>query len=353
MAPGFGQQPRFIVTIQPVGTIFNPPAAIVIPNADGLPPGALTEMYSYDHDLAAFTAIGTATVSTDGSRIASDPGVGVIKAGWHCGGNPNQTGSAGTCPQCQKCEGSSCVPSDGSCDDGKFCTSCAGGTSPGADCCKAGSCKGEKLRDQDVVGGSLQEWDFTKLKQILDGTASAFSLAPGCKAPSPKISGAIKIGLVKSCCEAKQSYVNVGKFTGEISVQSGLGIECLVPGLSFNVLNIFQAGVKVGITLGGSVSGSGYETDDPQCLKCSWSVDGKIVATVTGSLVAVTAIDPDLVRFEGGIKGEGSVGVSIKCDGASGKGCLGPVKVFGAAILGNFLKKSVDFTIPGTQVCYP
>jgi len=96
MVPGFGQQPRFIVTIQPVGTTFNPPAAITIPNVDGLAPRTVTEMYSYDHDLATFTAIGTGTVSADGSVIASDPGVGVLKAGWHCGGDPNTTGGAET-----------------------------------------------------------------------------------------------------------------------------------------------------------------------------------------------------------------------------------------------------------------
>jgi Glucodextranase, domain B len=93
MSPGFGQQPRFVVTIQPVGTTFNPPAAMTMPNVDGLAPRAVTEMYSYDHDLASFVAIGTATVSEDGSLIKSDPGVGVLKAGWHCGGNPNPTGS--------------------------------------------------------------------------------------------------------------------------------------------------------------------------------------------------------------------------------------------------------------------
>jgi hypothetical protein len=109
MAPGFGQQPRYIVTIQPVGTSFNPPAALTIPNLDGLLPHAKTEMYSYDHDLAAFVAIGSATVSADGSTIASDPGIGVAKAGWHCGGNPNSTGSVGSCPTCRKCSGSSCV----------------------------------------------------------------------------------------------------------------------------------------------------------------------------------------------------------------------------------------------------
>lgn len=109
MAPGFGQQPRFVVTIQPVGTVFNPPARITLPNVDGLAPRQVTEMYSYDHDLAAFVSIGTGTVSEDGSLIASDPGVGVIKAGWHCGGNPNPVGSAATCPDCHRCQGSQCI----------------------------------------------------------------------------------------------------------------------------------------------------------------------------------------------------------------------------------------------------
>src|SRR5262249_11819337 len=70
------------------------PAALTVANVDGLAPRAVTEMYSYDHDLASFVAIGSATVSDDGSVIRSDPGVGVLKAGWHCGGDPNTTGSA-------------------------------------------------------------------------------------------------------------------------------------------------------------------------------------------------------------------------------------------------------------------
>jgi hypothetical protein len=57
-------------------------------------PGQVTELYSYDHDLAAFVAIGTGTVTADGLLIRSDPGVGILKAGWHCGGNPNSTGQA-------------------------------------------------------------------------------------------------------------------------------------------------------------------------------------------------------------------------------------------------------------------
>ncbi|MDQ1833273.1 hypothetical protein [Massilia scottii] len=130
MSPGFGQQPRFVVTIQPVGTHFNPPARMTIPNVDGLAPRAVTEMYSYDHDLASFVAIGSATVSQDGATITSDIGAGVIKAGWHCGGDPNVTGSAGTCPSCQKCEGASCVAdpaTNGAAVDGDKCAVCKNG----------------------------------------------------------------------------------------------------------------------------------------------------------------------------------------------------------------------------------
>jgi PKD repeat protein len=135
MAPGFGQQPRFIVTIQPVGTIFNPPAPMTLPNVDGLAPKTVTEMYSYDHDLAMFVAIGTGTVSGDGSVIQSDPGVGVVKAGWHCGGDPNQTGAAGTCPTCQTCTGDSCATDPA--QDMKACTTA---TVPSG-VCTAGQCQ--------------------------------------------------------------------------------------------------------------------------------------------------------------------------------------------------------------------
>jgi hypothetical protein len=96
MVPNFGQQPRFIVTIQPPGTRFDPPAAMTMPNVDGLAPGQVTEMYSFDHDLGMFVSIGTASVSEDGSVLRSDPGVGVVQGGWHCGGNPATSGGAQT-----------------------------------------------------------------------------------------------------------------------------------------------------------------------------------------------------------------------------------------------------------------
>lgn len=94
MTPNFGQQPRVVVTIQPVGVHFDPPAALTLPNVDGLAPGEVTEMYSFDHDLNRFVSIGTGTVSEDGTVVRSDPGVGVVEGGWHCGGNPATSGGA-------------------------------------------------------------------------------------------------------------------------------------------------------------------------------------------------------------------------------------------------------------------
>src|SRR5947207_12978114 len=98
MMPGFGQQPRFIVTIQPSGAVFNPPAPITLPNIDGLKPRAVTEMYSFDHDIGAFVAIGSGVVSGDEQVIGSSPGLGLVKAGGHCAGDPDPTGTTALWP---------------------------------------------------------------------------------------------------------------------------------------------------------------------------------------------------------------------------------------------------------------
>jgi hypothetical protein len=58
-------------------------------------------------------SIGPATVSDDATVIRSDPGVGILKAGWHCGGNPTGTGTPHDCPECQRCQGRTCVADDG------------------------------------------------------------------------------------------------------------------------------------------------------------------------------------------------------------------------------------------------
>ncbi|EPR7136370.1 choice-of-anchor A family protein [Vibrio vulnificus] len=109
MAPPNGMQPQFIVTIQPAGAKFWPPAKLSLPNVDGHEPGSQVEMYSYDHDLEEFVSIGLGTVSEDASTLTSNPGVGVVKAGWHCGSQPGGSGTAHNCPLCQKCENDTCV----------------------------------------------------------------------------------------------------------------------------------------------------------------------------------------------------------------------------------------------------
>jgi hypothetical protein len=152
MVPGFGQQPRFIVTIQPAGAIFNPPAAITLPNVDGLKPRAVTEMYSFDHDIGSFVAIGTGTVSDDGLVIRSNPGVGVLKAGWHCGGDPAANGTAADCGDCRICQGNKCGA-----DIAKNQTPC---TQTGGHCgsCNNGICEAIKIQ---VSRGSLIQTSST------------------------------------------------------------------------------------------------------------------------------------------------------------------------------------------------
>jgi hypothetical protein len=103
MTPNFGQQPRLIVTVQPAGARFDPPARLTLPNVESLAPGRVTEMYSFDHDLGHFVAIGPATVSDDGTLIVANPGVGIVKAGWHCGGDPATGVCLHQCPECRTC----------------------------------------------------------------------------------------------------------------------------------------------------------------------------------------------------------------------------------------------------------
>lgn len=160
MVPGFGQQPRFVVTIQPVGTTFNPPAQLSMPNVDGLMPRQVTEMYSYDHDLSSFIAIGTGTVTADGSRIVSDPGVGVLKAGWHCGGNPNPTGAAACCPECRKCVNKQCVADDSQTPKQKSPTDCF------KQVCKGGSVQTVEDPTEKVPEDPLAEEKFCALHPI-------------------------------------------------------------------------------------------------------------------------------------------------------------------------------------------
>jgi hypothetical protein len=346
MVPNFGQQPRFIITIQPAGTHFNPPAAMTLPNVDGLAPGQKTEMYSFDHDLGSFVSIGPATVSEDGTVVKSDPGVGVIKGGWHCGGNPSTTGSAGTCPECQKCQGNQCTPDNGrTCDDGKLCTSFSG-TSIGPDQCAGGACKGSTIPDKDLVGITPLEFDLTALNQLIKGTAKAINLAPGCDVSDPSISGGIEISFFDRCCEP-QGFLRGEKFSGFVTYNLA-GVECIVPGLSVNLLNLVEVGIFVGIGASGTLSGGG---DNGPCGHCNWSVGVNLGVTLSGGAKIITIQVPDFLDARLGIKGAGSINAESRCGNDSISGCAGPVTIFGEIVLAGFVKHNVDFTIPNSQIC--
>jgi hypothetical protein len=64
-------------------TSFDVPAPVRFPNLDGLVPGQQSLIWSFDHDAGRWITIGTGTVTSDGSAIVSDPGVGVLAPGWH------------------------------------------------------------------------------------------------------------------------------------------------------------------------------------------------------------------------------------------------------------------------------
>ncbi len=125
-----------IVTIQPTNARFDPPAPLTLPNVDAHLPGAQIEMFSYDHDLEEFVAIGLGTVNSSGTLIESNPGVGVIKAGWHGGSPPRDEGCATGPTQCgnvcYRRSGSGCsagcVPDDLNEPPGFPCWICRGGS---------------------------------------------------------------------------------------------------------------------------------------------------------------------------------------------------------------------------------
>jgi len=157
MEPSNGTAPTLIWTLQPAGTKFSVPVQVTVPNTQGLPPGFVSEMYQYDHDLEQFVSVGTSHVSADGSVIVSDPGFGITKAGWGHPGTPLlPNGCMRACQSTNPCITLSfdsnnclCVPTP---NPGAACgkpnTSAFGGTNscllPGI-CDKNGNCSGIKV----------------------------------------------------------------------------------------------------------------------------------------------------------------------------------------------------------------
>jgi hypothetical protein len=354
MPPNFGQQPRLIVTIQPSGVHFDPPARLTLPNVEGLLPGEVTQLYSFDHDLGTFVGIGPATVSEDGTRIVSDPGVGIVKGGWHCGGNPASQGTCCDCKECQKCDegAGTCLPDNGaSCDDGKFCTSFTG-TEPGPDQCDNGSCKGNEIPDKDRGDITPREYDIRPIVNAVRGVTDALSFGP-CEISRPSIAGGFKIGFFQRCCESSQSIELGEKISGSLSIKVAT-IECPIPGLSIPLGNFAVVGITVGVGFSGQFEGSGGQ--DP-CGEgqCTRSISGNLGATLSGNVVAKLKINPDLLSVKGGVQGRGQVSVTQNCDEpVEVQGCVGPPSIAGEVSLLGGINSSFNFVpFPDLKLCVP
>lgn len=79
-----------VITVQTDGaTNFDQPVPICFPNLPNpetgeiLQPGEKTALWSFNHDTGRFEIAGSMTVTTDGSLVCSDPGVGILAPGWH------------------------------------------------------------------------------------------------------------------------------------------------------------------------------------------------------------------------------------------------------------------------------
>jgi hypothetical protein len=78
-----GKFSHFDDTVQPPTVVFNPPAQVTFPNADGQPAGTVTDIFTLDYVSGAFKRTGRGLVSSDGATISSLPGQGITQGGWH------------------------------------------------------------------------------------------------------------------------------------------------------------------------------------------------------------------------------------------------------------------------------
>ncbi|MDJ0944568.1 MAG: PKD domain-containing protein [Kiloniellales bacterium] len=113
-------EPGLLITIQPVGVIFDPPAPITFPNIDQGSPGELFDVWSLDPEIGQFVIVGVNEVSGDSATL--DPVVGGIRrADWHLSippalagdssGNNGKNEDPDNCPDCNS--GSTTSPADG------------------------------------------------------------------------------------------------------------------------------------------------------------------------------------------------------------------------------------------------
>ena len=96
-------QPGLLVTIQPVGVIFDPPAPLTFADVDSMTPGNETNLWSLDPNEGIFTVVGRGQVQNDGT-IDTVSG-GVRAADWHAmlPPSPDDRPNPDDDPPCRNC----------------------------------------------------------------------------------------------------------------------------------------------------------------------------------------------------------------------------------------------------------
>jgi len=398
MVPPNGSNFLLAWTTQPAGTHFDPPLGICIPNVDA-PPGTQVEMFSFDHDLGEFVAIGTATVTGDGAQLCSDPGFGIVKSGWggcappppprrctiscndrnECTRNSKQDPpcrcnterlSGNTCGDrpgansCKKpgiCSNGICVaeskPDGGSCDDGRACTK--------DDKCAGGQCKGTELPPRNERETTIT---LEPLNRALQKAQKYLGLMQIKGVKIPKVEGSIKFNSKEVCCEEQN-----GVFTLEESGGGALGIPLFKtpvfrpqfpPWATDAEVTVFgrRIGVAYGVEVFGQVSLSAdLNRTKRECQNdICWSGGVKLGADVTAGLfgeVPNPALPPECGPQENmpcsalSVKGNATSGLNaqlgVSCDKVSGQVGHNGLK-FNAefkALEGTFLSFSITRTI--------
>jgi len=205
---------------------------------------------------------------------------------------------------------------------------------------------GKAIGLSDIVTGS-QSYDFTKIKQLLDGAEMATKFVPGCQSGgAPAIKGQFSVKTAKECCESTSSIIDSTGFEGSVSVEIP-AITCRVPAFSWGVATLTG---NFGLGGVGTLAASGYQSDCEE--NCDWTIEGSVGVNVSGAL-GVNVLHPDVLEVQAGIKGGGKISVKDECGAFSASGCIGPPSAFGSVTLGGWIGKEISYTFKDAVACYP
>ena len=338
MQPSNGTAPNLIWTLQPAGTKFSVPVRVTLPNTQALPPGFVTEIFQYDHDLEQFVSAGTGHVSADGSVVVSDPGFGITKAGWghggatpvpptclvscqsndpcltlvvaNCGctavpvvngtlcGLPTNKASCKTQGLCLNgiCESGGNKPDNTKCDDGIFCKQ--------PETCKAGECTGTPippLPNPNDLAAAFNQNTFQQAFSSIANPVVAFTekFALGFEV---KPTFSITATNLLICCESLKQ-LNVRQ--DQLAISAGISITAGpigIPGFSIYIPGVGYSGLTGSVT--GAETGTATHITSICDKQDCWTGTITLSASITGALTALLPAGFSAsVTLSGGIAG--------------------------------------------------